>query len=293
MGCVSPIRAYVGKSLKADYVRVRGYHEVKKVWRRPLAFRPGEGYTDQPRLVPCGACVGCRASQAAQWATRARLELETTSPAFFLTMTYDDDHLPGPSLVWEDLRNFWKRLRKDAPLRYLACGEYGEETNRPHYHAILFGVRLTDLVPWDARLSISPYLERKWALGRVFVAEANTATASYVAGYTAKKLRDASYPDGILPPDIRVSTKPALGWTWAEAHSHELVHDRLPVGPGRVVPVPRQILKLLEDTHPHVWRAIKALRARKAAVQEANPNRPSYIDVEKNLTQRVSPRHLR
>ena len=61
----------------------------------------------------------------------------------FLTLTYDDDHLPpNGSLVKSDLQKFFKRLRKNSgkKMAYFACGEYGEQTARCHYHVILFGL---------------------------------------------------------------------------------------------------------------------------------------------------------
>ena len=60
----------------------------------------------------------------------------------YITLTYNDDHLPANgSLQPRDLQLFWKRLRKARTpgIRYYACGEYGDQTARPHYHAIIFG----------------------------------------------------------------------------------------------------------------------------------------------------------
>lgn len=44
-------------------------------------------------LIPCGQCVGCRLDYSRRWATRLMLELECHTSAFFLTLTYDDDHI--------------------------------------------------------------------------------------------------------------------------------------------------------------------------------------------------------
>ena len=43
-----------------------------------------------------------------------------------------------------DFQKFIKRLRKDYDIKYFACGEYGDKTLRPHFHAILFGVNFSD-----------------------------------------------------------------------------------------------------------------------------------------------------
>lgn len=75
-------------------------------------------------------------------------ELGYHDNASFVTLTYSDNNLPdNGSLVKADLQKFVKRLRKnigDRRIKYFAAGEYGDSTNRPHYHAILFGVGLSE-----------------------------------------------------------------------------------------------------------------------------------------------------
>ena len=59
-----------------------------------------------------------------------------------LNLTYDDAHLPEHGQLWKDeLQRFFKRLRKGGyKFRYVASGEYGEKTRRPHFHIALFGM---------------------------------------------------------------------------------------------------------------------------------------------------------
>ena len=69
-------------------------------------------------LIPCGQCIGCRLDYSRRWATRLMLELQCHQTAFFLTLTYDDDHITrgnklAYTLVPEDVTNFLKRLRKE------------------------------------------------------------------------------------------------------------------------------------------------------------------------------------
>lgn len=68
--------------------------------------------------------------------------MEVSSSAFFITLTYDDEHLPpGAELSKRDLQLFIKRLRKRNPgIRYFAVGEYGSQKGRPHYHAVIFNL---------------------------------------------------------------------------------------------------------------------------------------------------------
>lgn len=52
-----------------------------------------------------------------------------------------------PTLRKRHYQLFFKRLRKwyGKPIRYFGTGEYGSKTQRPHYHFIIFGLKLDDL----------------------------------------------------------------------------------------------------------------------------------------------------
>lgn len=92
--------------------------------------------------VPCGKCAFCIKKAIDAWCLRLAHEMEVSSSAFFITLTYDDEHLPpGAELCKRDLQLFLKRLRKrNAGIRYFAIGEYGTEKGRPHYHAVIFNL---------------------------------------------------------------------------------------------------------------------------------------------------------
>lgn len=120
MKCVSPIS-----------IKVKGRY-----------FRDKFGHFVDFIEVPCGKCVACRVNYSSIWSTRLMHELNYWNSSVFLTLTYDDDHLPeGETLVKRDLQLFFKRLRKNSgrALKYYACGEYGDVGFRPHYHCIIFG----------------------------------------------------------------------------------------------------------------------------------------------------------
>ena len=92
-------------------------------------------------------------------------ELESFDCAVFVTLTYDDEHLPeNASLVVSDLQKYIKRVRKECDkigkrIRYFACGEYGDRYGRPHYHAIIFGLSQSK--------SDKVIMDSKWPYGRV------------------------------------------------------------------------------------------------------------------------------
>ena len=109
-------------------------------------------------------------SRAREWAVRLYSELKTTEKSCFITLTYSDENNPI-ILKKSDFQKFIKRLRKDYDIKYFACGEYGDKTLRPHFHAILFGVNFSDdkIIFSKSKkgypISISDTLGKYWKLG--------------------------------------------------------------------------------------------------------------------------------
>lgn len=119
------------------------YHPLK-AYRAPgggVAFNVRDGYADLPVDLPCGQCAGCRWTKAKDWSLRCVHEAQLHSRNCFITLTYNDEHLPeNESLDVEHWQLFAKKLRhRFGKFRFLHCGEYGE-LGRPHYHALLFGL---------------------------------------------------------------------------------------------------------------------------------------------------------
>lgn len=61
----------------------------------PLVLRDPRGY---PYQVPCGKCVACQNNKRSSLSLKLRLEEYTSKYCYFLTLTYDDEHLPLFSL---------------------------------------------------------------------------------------------------------------------------------------------------------------------------------------------------
>lgn len=155
----------------------------------------------------------------------------------FLTLTYDDDNLPeNGSLKPADLRNFFKRLRKVAPrkIRYFACGEYGDTTERPHYHAALFGADPC----WNGQSNFGRsqtccppcnLLRDTWGLGHIHCGTLEQESAAYIAGYVVKKLTSPSDPklEGRHPEFSRMSNRPGIGCHAMDEVASELMHYNL------------------------------------------------------------------
>lgn len=142
-------------------------------------------------MVPCGKCLLCRIQIRKGWAIRMLHELESHKDSIFVTLTYDDFHLPeNDSLCKQDLIKFYKRLRKrlgDRKIRHFSCGEYGSETKRPHYHAIIFGLSLKKE---DKQFVIDSWKKCDWNPQRIKASFglAEAKSINYVAGYIHDKL---------------------------------------------------------------------------------------------------------
>lgn len=154
--------------------------------------------------IPCGYCIGCRVRQARDWALRCHLEAAEHEESCWVTLTYDDSHLPPSGfLVKDHLSGFLKRLRARVypdRVRFFGCGEYGEQTRRPHYHAILFGLRN------------SPQIQASWPFGFAREDPLTPEAISYVAGYVGKKIGDPNFrPRTEIHDVVDYSTGEILG----------------------------------------------------------------------------------
>lgn len=197
---------------------------------------------NNPVNVPCGKCIECRLDYSRSWAFRMVCELQYHNKASFLTLTYDDEHVPltddfHMSLRKDDLQKFIKRLRKRLPdthLMYYAAGEYGGQTLRPHYHMILFGFYPDDAVFYKINkfgdvMVTSEFLNSVWGNGFVVVGEVNKKTCGYVSRYCTKKqvgINAISTYDvfGLERPFCLSSKRPAIGRRWIDDHIHDVAN---------------------------------------------------------------------
>lgn len=124
------------------------------------------------------------------------------------TLTYADEFLPaGGTLVPRHVQLFLKRLRRvlspARSLRFFLCGEYGDDSWRPHYHAALYGVATLE----------DELVRSCWGMGHVQLMPLNVETAQYVCGYVVKKMTAKDDPrlDGRYPEFTRMSLRPGIG----------------------------------------------------------------------------------
>lgn len=147
------------------------------------------------RYFSCGQCMSCRISRSREWSTRLIFELTSWNyDACFITLTYDNEHLPSDyGLHKEDLQKFFKRLRKDLSLenrkiKYFSCGEYGDELGRPHYHAIVFGLRFDEHDRQLIKDNWSFCLPERFEGNKNGFQMVHSNNINYVTGYIRKKL---------------------------------------------------------------------------------------------------------
>lgn len=189
---------------------------------------------DTGQQVGCGQCLNCRINKRRQWTGRVLLEGEATYAAggcvSWVTLTYADENLPTISrglseplatVVPSDTQLLVKRMRKQFPLRYFLVGEYGDETFRPHYHALIFG---------PDTLAVERFLQSDWEQrhGHVRVRpwdhpdreyngrtskDVRTSRAAYCAHYVTKKMNQADDPRLKFrhPEFTRMSRRPGIG----------------------------------------------------------------------------------
>ncbi len=179
--------------------------------------------------VPCGICLVCKAKRRNDWSFRLWQEYLTTSSAYFVTMTYDQEALPEavdtstgellPTLDKIHCQLYIKRLRKkqssyckkhkikEPQIRYYLCGEYGEKTKRPHYHMILF-----NMLP-----ELKEKIHTLWDLGHVHIGTCNAKTIAYTTKYVMKEQKSPAY--WLQPTFSLMSKNPPLGAMYLEKNT--------------------------------------------------------------------------
>lgn len=285
-----------GKSYKVEWLERDLYDQAKKdkshwLWAK---YR-------RVQAVPCGQCIECRLSYAMDRATLCMLEKKyyPEEECWFLTLTYDDLHIrthqtvdeetgevfQGVSLYKKDLQDFWKRVRERykkymiRPLKYIDCGEYGGETGRPHYHAIVFGLPLEmDQLHFyknndmGDRMFNHDRLTDIWGKGHVIVARVSIESCQYVTRYNLKKtlenIEDWWYgSQGKIKEYTTCSRK--IGYQYFYDHWKEIYEtDTVPVTKnGKLLKPPKIYDRLLSEKNPQLYEEIKRKREKSAEDQ--------------------------
>lgn len=276
-----------------------------------ITLVPRAGYADMPIKLPCGQCIGCRTARSKEWAVRINHEAKLHESNCFVTLTYSDECLPEDfSVSIRAVQLFMKRLRKllsarGIKVRFFACGEYGEDNYRPHYHIMIFGYDFPDKSIWRRTGSghytyVSKELQQLWPLGFSDIGNVTFQSAAYVARYILKKVTGAPAEEHyrrvhpitgeevvVRPEFILMSTKPGIGSSWFERFQCDAFPSDFLIVDGKRVPVPRYYKKKLE-AQEEASRAVvlQVLTKRKSAARErAADNTPDRLKVREEVMQ--------
>ncbi|AXH73809.1 MAG: replication initiator protein [Microviridae sp.] len=285
MPCYSPLVGYKSSRLTDN-------------GKRKFVSKRTHGFVDLSMTVPCGQCIGCRIDRSRSWALRCVHEAKFHTENCFLTLTYDDENVPlGGTLVKKDLQLFFKRCRNAGiNFRYFACGEYGEVSNRPHYHALMFGHAFVADRKQHSRtkkgdvLYTSATLSALWPFGHSIITAFSYATAAYTARYVMKKqigkknLQHEQYSrfdhvtgeEFFISPEFALmSLKPGLGSSWYEKFKSDAFPSDFLVHEGKKHPVPKyysdKLKKEAPDEHDEIRK--KRVKARSLAEPDNTPER--------------------
>lgn len=267
----------------------------------------------------CGQCVGCRLEDSRQKAIRCMHEMqlhEHNGGNCFITLTFNEDSIAKrevpESLDHRDWQLFIKKLRKqvvpknpyekgtdkykafarEKGVRFYMCGEYGEESGRPHYHAIIFNYDFPDKEPWMTRNGFTLYrsslLEQLWPYGYSSIAEANFETAAYVARYVMKKVNGDAKEDhyrryrvdeetgeiletiDLKPEYNQMPNKPGLAKWWYDEFKDDVYPKDYIIVKGKEMRPPKYYDLQLEKENPFELARLKEIREWKGLKHKEN-----------------------
>lgn len=282
-----------------------------------MQFHPTWNYTE----IPCKKCIGCRLDYSREWANRGFLEAQHWQQNYFITLTYNDENLPeNGSLEPEEFTNFIKRLRKRMAdkriqfdgIRFMGCGEYGEERGRPHYHIILFNCQLpVDSFYQPRIINKNTYwqnhiIEKCWTKGISNVSDVTWNNIAYTARYITKKIYGAQAQEEYAdkePEFFRVSRRPGIGGYYYDENKETIyTNDEIIVknrkGAHSSKP-PKYFDRLLEAEQPDRLEQIKRERRKRQRDNERikdgciSNTRLERLEIEERSLQNKTMRLLR
>lgn len=234
--------------------------------------------------VPCGKCPDCVKKRTSQWSFRLRKQAEVSTSAYFITLTYDTEHVPITpngfmTLKPEDMTAFFKAIRKKhtETLKYFYVGEYGGKTNRPHYHLIIY----------NADIEI---IDKEWKKGTIHVGQVNGASIGYTLKYMIK---DGKIPmhrnDDRIPEFSRMSKGLGLNYVTPETikyhtHNRAIIQRMCMVIDGKKVSMPRYYKdKIYDEYHKmQIQHHAKEYQAKKDELEaKIDPQRKVEADKAK------------
>lgn len=161
----------------------------------------------------CGKCLKCLIKRKAQWSFRLTEEKRVSFSSYFVTLTYDEKHVPHggdalsidkndhtafikvlkeletpralkarQTISIEEHERKARKIKETGKFKYYGAYEYGDQFDRPHGHYILFNIRDTN------NISLS------WNKGRIDIdPDVNVNNIDYVLKYMIKDHSNIDY----------------------------------------------------------------------------------------------------
>lgn len=233
----------------------------------------------------------------------------------FITLTYAPKYLPQNGSLSSGKRShlqlFFKRLRKaiyPTLIRYYACGEYGDELARPHYHALIFGYEFPDKEVWPRvrghKMYQSKMLDTLWGMGFCSIGDVTFQSAAYVARYIMKKQTGQQAKEHYknvdaetgeisekLPEFTVMSRRPGIASGWFDKFARDVFPDDFVTLEGKKYKTPRYYDKLLARITPDGYADVIKATRKKTAEGKAADNTPERLAVREEV-QRLKLRQL-
>lgn len=220
-----------------------------------------------------------------------------------LNLTFSDEHLPPDYGVHvKTWQLFMYRLRKSiypVKIRFFACGEYGDQNLRPHYHALIFGYIFPDLIVYKKnkqgnRIYTSKSLDKLWPYGFNTIGNVTHQSAGYVARYVMKKHsgdneHTVAHYNRIHPITGKLhqvkkefcvqSRRPGLGSTWFAKYKGDAFPSDFLIVDGKKQSVPKFYMKKLTEEEAQTYKKLHKLQSLKRKAD----NTPERLKVREEV----------
>lgn len=279
------------------------------------------------QVIPCGKCIGCRLEYSREWANRGYLESKLYKENYFITLTYNEKNLPTnyetetkdgkkyepkyeKEIDWtrgtlkpehltkfmHDLRQHIKREYNATGIRFMACGEYGDKGERPHYHIILFNIHLPVETFYNPRINDghiyyqNTIIESCWKYGISNISEASWNNIAYTARYITKKITGKQSEEiyaikGQNKEFFRVSRMPGIGKPYYDKYKEKIYkNDEIIIKNQEGVihcKPPKYFDALYQEENQKHWQEIKRKRQKqKKGLEKVMDEINSYTRLE-------------
>ncbi len=205
----------------------------------------------------------------------------------FVTLTYDDNHLPivkGPdgkeriTLYKKDVQNFIKNMRRQkeyykdtTDFKYIYCGEYGtKSTERSHYHIIFLGL---------STAQIQKYTKKLWKYGIADIGTLGAGGIRYVTDYMQKSQFDMvtklyNEAVGVENPFLIQSKK--MAESWIIKNEENIIKNKFTfLKKGKRVFFPTKVIQFIAKRNGIDYKKII-----QKTLKEKWQNKPEWQDLE-------------